>query len=50
MTRFELLFDLVYVFAVTRVTDYMAGAHSVHGVAQGLLLVVVDVVGVCVAR
>ncbi|NYF59900.1 low temperature requirement protein A [Micromonospora purpureochromogenes] len=38
MTRFELLFDLVYVFAVTRVTDYMADAHTLEGVAQGLLL------------
>ncbi|MFR9776365.1 low temperature requirement protein A [Micromonospora sp. MS34] len=38
VTRFELLFDLVYVFAVTRVSEYMADAHSGQGVVQGLLL------------
>ncbi|WBB70048.1 low temperature requirement protein A [Micromonospora sp. WMMD812] len=38
VTRFELLFDLVYVFAVTRVTGYLAEAHSAVGVVQGLLL------------
>lgn len=38
VTRFELLFDLVYVFAVTRVTAYMAESHDAHGVVQGLLL------------
>jgi hypothetical protein len=37
-TPFELLFDLVYVFAVTQVTGYMAAGHSGHGVLQGLLL------------
>jgi low temperature requirement protein LtrA len=37
-TPFELLFDLVYVFAVTQVTGYMAAEHSAHGVLQGLLL------------
>lgn len=38
VTTFELFFDLVYVFAATQVTGYMAHAHSGHGVAQGLLL------------
>jgi low temperature requirement protein LtrA len=37
-TTFELFFDLVYVFAVTQVTGYMAHEHSGHGVLQGLLL------------
>jgi low temperature requirement protein LtrA len=37
-TTFELLFDLVYVFALTQVTGYMAHAHSAQGVLQGLLL------------
>jgi low temperature requirement protein LtrA len=37
-TTFELFFDLVYVFAATRVTGYMAHEHSGHGVLQGLLL------------
>ncbi|MGH3367255.1 MAG: low temperature requirement protein A, partial [Nocardioidaceae bacterium] len=37
-TTFELFFDLVYVFAVTQVTGYMAHQHSAHGVLQGLLL------------
>jgi low temperature requirement protein LtrA len=37
-TPFELLFDLVYVFALTQVTSYMAHAHSTQGVLQGLLL------------
>jgi low temperature requirement protein LtrA len=37
-TPFELLFDLVYVFALTQVTGYMAHAHSAQGVLQGLLL------------
>jgi low temperature requirement protein LtrA len=37
-TTFELLFDLVYVFALTQVTGYMAHAHSARGVLQGLLL------------
>jgi low temperature requirement protein LtrA len=37
-TPFELFFDLVYVFAVTQVTGYMAAEHSAHGVLQGLLL------------
>ena len=37
-TPFELFFDLVYVFAFTQVTGYMAEEHSAHGVLQGLLL------------
>lgn len=37
-TTFELFFDLVYVFAITQVTAYMADEHSAHGVLQGLLL------------
>jgi low temperature requirement protein LtrA len=37
-TPFELFFDLVYVFAVTQVTGYMAQEHSAQGVLQGLLL------------
>jgi low temperature requirement protein LtrA len=37
-TTFELLFDLVYVFAATQVTALMADQHSPHGVAQGLIL------------
>jgi low temperature requirement protein LtrA len=37
-TPLELFFDLVYVFAVTQVTAYMAKEHSAHGVRQGLQL------------
>ena len=37
-TPFELFFDLVYVFAVTQVTGYMAHEHTALGVFQGLLL------------
>jgi low temperature requirement protein LtrA len=37
-TPFELFFDLVYVFAMTQVTGYMAAEHSAQGVLQGLLL------------
>jgi low temperature requirement protein LtrA len=37
-TPFELFFDLVFVFAMTQVTGYMAAGHSAHGVLQGLLL------------
>ena len=37
-TTFELLFDLVYVFALTQVTGYMGRAHSAQGVLQGILL------------
>jgi low temperature requirement protein LtrA len=38
VTTFELFFDLVYVFAMTQVTGYMAHEHSGHGVVRGLLL------------
>jgi low temperature requirement protein LtrA len=38
VTTFELFFDLVYVFAATQVTGYMAHEHTVSGVVQGLLL------------
>ena len=38
VTTFELFFDLVYVFAATQVTGYMAREHTAHGVLQGLLL------------
>ena len=38
VTTFELFFDLVYVFAATQVTGYMAHAHTAHGVLQGLLI------------
>jgi low temperature requirement protein LtrA len=38
VTTFELFFDLVYVFAATQVTGYMAHEHTAHGVLQGLLL------------
>ncbi|GGN40436.1 low temperature requirement protein A [Streptomyces fuscichromogenes] len=38
MTTFELFFDLVYVFALTQVTEFMAHAHTGMGVLQGLLL------------
>jgi low temperature requirement protein LtrA len=37
-TNFELLFDLVYIFAVTQVTGYMAREHSPRSVLQGLLI------------
>jgi low temperature requirement protein LtrA len=37
-TPFELFFDLVYVFAMTQVTGYMAHEHTAYGVLQGLLL------------
>ncbi|MEV4619428.1 low temperature requirement protein A [Asanoa sp. NPDC049573] len=34
---FELFFDLVYVFAVIRITAYMAHEHTAIGVVRGLL-------------
>src|SRR5918998_3694548 len=37
-TTFELFFDLVYVFAATQVTGYIAHAHDALGVLQGLLV------------
>ena len=38
VTTFELFFDLVFVFAFTQVTQYMAHAHSGLGVLQGLII------------
>ncbi|MFE6822242.1 low temperature requirement protein A [Streptomyces sp. NPDC057690] len=38
VTTFELFFDLVYVFALTQVTKFMAHTHSGMGIVQGLLL------------
>jgi low temperature requirement protein LtrA len=37
-TTFELFFDLVFVFAVTQITGYMAHTHTGYGVLRGLLL------------
>jgi low temperature requirement protein LtrA len=37
-TDFELLFDLVYVFALTQVTGYVGHAHTVAGAVQGVLM------------
>ncbi|MEU7458287.1 low temperature requirement protein A [Streptosporangium roseum] len=37
-TPFELFFDLVYVFAMTQITVYMAREHAALGVVQGLLM------------
>jgi low temperature requirement protein LtrA len=37
-TDFELLFDLVYVFALTQVTGYVGHEHTVHGAVQGVLM------------
>ena len=37
-TTFELLFDLVYVFAATQVTAFMAHEHTAIGVVRGLLV------------
>ena len=38
VTTFELLFDLVFVFAFTQVTEYMAETHTALGVLQALLV------------
>ena len=38
VTTFELFFDLVFVFALTQVTEFMAHAHSATGVLQGLII------------
>jgi low temperature requirement protein LtrA len=38
VTTFELFFDLVFVFAVTQVTAFMAEAQSGQGVLRGFLL------------
>jgi low temperature requirement protein LtrA len=40
VTPLELFFDLVFVFALTQVTAYMAHELSWHGVLQGVLIVV----------
>ncbi|CEI31240.1 Low temperature requirement A [Propionibacterium freudenreichii] len=37
-TTFELFFDLVYVFAVTQVTDLISHEHGAEGVPHGLIL------------
>ncbi|MEV4394834.1 low temperature requirement protein A [Nonomuraea sp. NPDC049607] len=37
-TPFELFFDLVYVFAITQLTGFMAGEHDAGGVYRGLLM------------
>ncbi|WP_433728896.1 low temperature requirement protein A [Actinoplanes sp. CA-051413] len=37
-TPFELFFDLVYVFATTQITAYLAHEHTAYGVLQGLLV------------
>jgi low temperature requirement protein LtrA len=38
VTTFELFFDLVFVFAFTQVTEYMAESHSALGVLQAMLI------------
>ncbi len=38
MTTFELFFDLVFVFAFTQVTGFMAHEHSFFGVLQGMII------------
>jgi low temperature requirement protein LtrA len=38
VTTFELFFDLVFVFALTQVTEFMAHASSAEGVLQGLIV------------
>ncbi len=38
VTTFELFFDLVFVFAFTQVTVFMATQHSALGILQGLVL------------
>lgn len=38
VTTFELLFDLVFVFAFTQVTQFMAHEHSAIGVLQALVI------------
>ncbi|HEY8590934.1 MAG TPA: low temperature requirement protein A [Naasia sp.] len=38
VTTFELFFDLVFVFAFTQVTQYMAHEHSAEGVLQALII------------
>ncbi|MDQ4138267.1 MAG: low temperature requirement protein A [Actinomycetota bacterium] len=38
VTTFELFFDLVFVFAFTQVTHYMADTHSAMGVLQAMII------------
>ncbi|MFM9878122.1 MAG: low temperature requirement protein A [Rhodoglobus sp.] len=38
VTTFELLFDLVFVFAFTQVTGFMTDAHSAVGVLQAMII------------
>jgi low temperature requirement protein LtrA len=38
VSTFELLFDLVFVFAFTQVTEFMATSHSAVGVLQALIM------------
>jgi low temperature requirement protein LtrA len=40
VSTFELLFDLVFVFAFTQVTGFMAHAHSAIGVLQAMIILV----------
>ena len=37
-TTFELFFDLVFVFAFTQLTSYMAHNHTAAGIVQAMLL------------
>lgn len=38
VTTFELFFDLVFVFAFTQVSQFMAHEHSAYGVAQAMII------------
>ena len=38
VTNFELFFDLVYVFTLTQITQYMVRVHSGVGIVRGILL------------
>jgi low temperature requirement protein LtrA len=38
VSTFELLFDLVFVFAFTQITDFMANSHSAIGVLQAMIM------------
>jgi low temperature requirement protein LtrA len=38
VSTFELLFDLVFVFAFTQVTEFMAASHSAVGVLQAMII------------
>jgi low temperature requirement protein LtrA len=41
VTTFELFFDLVFVFAFTQLTEYMATAHNALGVLQAMIILVI---------